>query len=146
MLLPLFLVLAILLFLYLFLSNWSIYVFGVDVSVSLGHPANKVLQSFSIPNSYQADEDVRLVDLDGNLPYMAFLEFDVENKDSVYSVKNYYLGQCADQGYVLPDSQELRSSPNVLCKKMVDGYWNRLVFDYRCGETGCRVFIQARSI
>lgn len=146
MLHPLFLVLAILLFLYLFLSNWSIDVPGIDVSDSLGHPANEVLKGFSIPKPYQADEDVRLVDLDGNLPYMAFLEFDVENKGSVSSVKNYYLGQCADQGYVLPDAQELRSSPNMLCKKMVDGYWNRFVFDYRCDETGCRVFIQARSI
>lgn len=141
-----FLVFLIVLALPFVIKGQSVNFSGVEITLFPGHPAQEVLEEFSIPDPYGASGEMELINLDGNQPYMASLGFKVEDEAAVYLAREYYINQCDKNGFYEPDDIELRSSPKLLCRKKGEDYTHRFLFEHSCDASECEVFVQVRSI
>ncbi|GAA3563381.1 hypothetical protein [Marinobacter xestospongiae] len=128
------------------IKGQSVNLSGVEITLFPGHPAQEVLDEFSIPDPYGASGEVELINLDGNKPYIASVGFMVEDEAAVFLAREYYINQCEKNGFYEPGDMELSSSPGLLCKNKGSDYVHRFLFEHSCGSSGCEVFVQVRSI
>jgi hypothetical protein len=117
---------------------------GVTLSLSSGVKPRAMVESMGVPDGAYGVSKISVSGPDGPMPEIATRSFEV--RSSAAALGQFYSTKCKEVGLGLPDANDLRLEPDLLCRARMPGVVESFHLSPRCASGVCRVTIEAMRL